>query len=179
MIECRINIDDAECSGRPKPVISDYMKKVHKVVLSDFKLNSREVADTLKISEDSISTIPQENLGMRRLLSKWVPGLLTPNKKRQCINDSKRCLELFKRNKKDVLHQYVTMYEMGIHYYISEPKKWSAEWTAPGESRPKRPKPQKSAGKIMASVFWDAYGILMIDLEKLSVANIRCYHCFD
>ncbi|KAL6419587.1 hypothetical protein ACFW04_011312 [Cataglyphis niger] len=51
-----------------------------------------------------------------------------------------------------------------------------AEWTAAGESRPKRPKTQKSAGKIMASVFWDAHGILFIDyLEKGKTINSEYY----
>jgi len=35
------------------------------------------------------------------------------------------------------------------------------------ESRPKRPKTQASAGKVLASIFWDAQGIIMINyLEK-------------
>ena len=43
----------------------------------------------------------------------------------------------------------------------------SAEWTAARESRPKRLKTQQWAGKVMASVFWDAHDILFIDcLEK-------------
>ena len=35
------------------------------------------------------------------------------------------------------------------------------------ESAPKRPKTQQSAGKVMASVFWDAQGVIFIYyLEK-------------
>lgn len=49
------------------------------------------------------------------------------------------------------------------HYYTPESKISSDEWTAASESRPKRPKTQKSAGKVLASVFWDAHGILFID----------------
>ena len=37
-----------------------------------------------------------------------------------------------------------------------------AEWTTAGESRPKGPKTQQWAGKVMASVFWDAHGILFM-----------------
>ena len=51
-----------------------------------------------------------------------------------------------------------------------------AEWTAAGESRPKRPKTQTSAGKVLASVFWDAQGILFIDyLEKERTINSKYY----
>ena len=33
----------------------------------------------------------------------------------------------------------------------------------PGESAPKRPKTQQSAGEVMASLFWDAHGVIFID----------------
>ena len=55
-------------------------------------------------------------------------------------------------------------------------KRSSAEWTAATKSRPKRPKTQQSAGKAMASVFWDAHGILFIDyLEKGKTINSDYY----
>ncbi|KAK2581556.1 hypothetical protein KPH14_005207 [Odynerus spinipes] len=152
------------------------VKRVHKIVLKNRKTKLREIADTLKISEGSVFSILHENLSMRKLLSKWVPRLLTPDQKRQRVDDSERCLELFKRNKKDFLCRYVTMDETWIHYYTPESKRSSAEWTAVGESRPKRPKTQISAGKVMASVFWDAHGILFIDyLEKGKTINSEYY----
>ena len=59
------------------------------------------------------------------------------------------------------------MDETWIHHFTPESKRSSSEWTAAGEPRPKRPKAQQSAGKVMASVFWDAHGIIFIDyLEK-------------
>ena len=130
-----------------------FWKKVHKIVLKDRKVKLREIADTLKISKGSVFIILHENLSMRKLLSKWVLRLLTPNQKQQRVDDSERCLELFKRDEKNFLHRYVTMNETWIHYYTPESKRSSAEWTAIGESRPQRPKTQKSAGKVMASVF--------------------------
>ena len=93
--------------------------------------------------------------------------MLTVDQKRQRVVDSKRCLELFRRNKPNFLRRYVTMDETWIHHYTPESKRSSAEWTAVGETRPKRPKTQMWAGKVMASVFWGAHRDLFIDyLEK-------------
>ena len=115
-------------------------------------------------------------LGVRKLFSKWVPRLLTPDQKQQRVEDSERCLELFKRGKKDVLRQYVTMDETWIHHYTPETKWSSAEYIAAGESRPKRPKTQQWAGKVMAFVFWDEHGILFINyLEKSKTINSDYY----
>ena len=121
---------------------------------------------TLKISEGSAFTIFHEFLGMRKLFSKWVPRLATPDQKQQRVEDSERCLELFKRGKTDFLHRYVTMDETWIYHYTSKTKGSSVEWAAAGESRPKRPKTQQWAGKVMASVFWDAHVILFIDYPE-------------
>lgn len=137
------------------------------MVLEDRKLKLSEIAEALKISEGKMVTILHEHLSMRKLCSKWVPRLLTVEQKRQRIGDSESCLEMFRRNKSDFLRWYVTMYETFIHHFIPESNRQSTEWTAVGEPHPKRPKVQKSAGKVMASVFLDAYGILFINyLEK-------------
>ena len=54
-----------------------------------------------------------------------------------------------------------------IHHYTLESREESKEWLTPGESTPKRPKTQQSSGKVIASVFWDAHGVIFIDyLEK-------------
>ena len=82
----------------------------------------REIADTLKISEGSVFTILHESLGMRDLFSKWVLRLLTPDQKKQRVEDSERCLKLFKRGKKDFLRRFVTMDETWIYHYTPEKK---------------------------------------------------------
>ena len=90
-------------------------------------LKLRMIAGTLNISEVSVFTILHESLGMHKLFSKWVPRLLTPDQKQQRVQNSERCLELFKRGKKDFLRRYVTMDETWIHDYTSETKRSSAE----------------------------------------------------
>ena len=49
------------------------------------------------------------------------------------------------------------MDETWINYFTLKSNQQSAEWTAAGESRSKQPKTQTSAGKVLASIFWDAY----------------------
>ena len=89
------------------------------------------------------------------------------DQKLQLVVDSTRYLELFRRSKPKFLRRYVTMDETWIHHYTPESKRSSAEWTAVGEKRPKRPKVQMCAGKVKASVFWDAHGVLFIGEKRL------------
>ena len=63
-----------------------------------------------------------------------------------------------------------------IHHFTPESNQQSAEWTAAGESSPKRPKMQTSIGKVLSSAFWDVQSILLIDyLEKGWSINSKYY----
>ena len=131
--------------------------------MSDRKVKLQEIADILKISKGTVFEVVQENLSMKKFYSKWMPRLLTVKQKQQRNHDLECYLKLFTHNKKDFLHFYITIDETWIHHFILEPKRASAEWKEEGESQPKHPKTQQSAGKVMASVFWDMHGILLID----------------
>ena len=41
----------------------------------------------------------------------------------------------------------------------------SRQWVMPGSPRPKKFKTQPSAGKVMATVFWDAKGVIILDFS--------------
>ena len=58
--------------------------------------------------------------------------------------------------------QCVTMDERWLHHFILESNRRSAEWTARDKSTRKRGITQRSAGKAMASAFWDVRGIKFI-----------------
>ena len=68
------------------------------------------------------------------------------------------------------------MDETWINHFPLQSNWQSAEWTAADESHPKQPKMQTSAGKVLASVFWDMQGILFIDcIEKRRTINSKYY----
>jgi hypothetical protein len=61
-------------------------------------------------------------------------------------------------------------------YYTPESKQHSKQWTEAGCSARKKTRSVPSAGKDMASVFWDAEGILFIDyLEKGTTVTGQYY----
>ena len=70
-------------------------------------------------------------------------------------------------NDVDFLNLIVTMDETWVLFYDPETKQQSMEWRHSGSPRPKKFRVQKSAGKVLASVFWDYDGVIMIDfLDK-------------
>jgi len=139
--------------------------KIHDLVLADRRLKIREMAETVGMSR--VGHILHEILGMRKLSARCVPCLLTPDNKRNRETTSEQCLTLFKRKPKEFLRRFVTVDETWIHWYTPETKEQSKQWTSPGQPAPQKSKTVPSAGKVMATVFWDSQGVIYIDyLEK-------------
>ena len=70
----------------------------------------------------------------------------------------------------------MTMDETWLYHYDPEMKQQSMEWRCSGSPRPKKFRVQESAGKVLASVFWDQDGILRMDyLPKGQTINAEYY----
>ena len=59
----------------------------------------------------------------------------------------------------------MTVDETWVHYYEPENKAQSRHWVGPGSPRPKKLNTQPSAGNMMATVFWEAKGVIMVDFS--------------
>ena len=99
---------------------------------------------------------------MRKLTVRWVPRSLSDE---QMATRASVCSALLKRfrSKYDFLLCLVTVDETWVHYYEPENKAQSRQWVGPGSPRPKKFKTQPSASKMMATVFWGAKGVIMLD----------------
>lgn len=104
---------------------------------------------------------------MKKLSARWVPRLLTLDQKRVRKNISKALFDQFRNNKTEFWRRLITVDETWIHHYTPETKNQSKQWTEKGEMAPKKAKTVLSVRKVMATVFWDCHGIILIDyLEK-------------
>ena len=131
-----------------------------------------EIAQALSISQGSTSTIVQDRLGMRKLTARWVPESLSDE---QMATRASVCSALLKccRLKDGFLLRLATVDGTWVHYYEPENKAQSRQWVGLRSGpRPKKFKTQPSVGKVMATVFWDAKGVIMLDvLLKRRIIN--------
>ena len=92
------------------------------------------------------------------------------------------CSALLKRfrAKDNFLLRLVTVDETCVHHYDPEHKAQSRQWVGPGSPRPKKFKTQPSAGKVMATVFWDAK-VIMLDFlpERITITGVYCAKLLD
>ncbi|XP_012561940.1 protein GVQW3-like [Hydra vulgaris] len=142
----RSSTSDVERSGRPKEVATEEMiEKIHDILIENRKIKVREIANRVNISYERVFNIFHKHLEIKKLAARWVPRVLTVDQKRNRVTTSQQCLDMFNRNLSEVLRRFITMDENAAIGCVF----------------------QQSAGKVMASVFWDARGIIFIDfLEK-------------
>jgi hypothetical protein len=68
------------------------------------------------------------------------------------------------------------MDEIWLHHYDPDTKQQSMEWRHSGSPCPKIFRMQKSPGKVLASIFWAKYGILLVDyLSKGQTISAEYY----
>ena len=96
-------------------------------------------------------------VGMRKFTAHWVPKSLSDE---QMATRASVCSTLLKRlrSKDDFLLRLLTVDETWVHYYEPESSVGRA-WVP----ETKEDKTQPAAGKVMATVFWDAKGVIMLD----------------
>src|SRR5436189_5274355 len=100
---------------------------------------------------------------MRKLSARWVPRLLTLDKKRVRMMISRALLAQFRRKKSEFWRRLITVNETWIHHYTPETKIQSKQWTAKEKPAPKKAKTVFSAGKVMGLFFCDSHGVILID----------------
>lgn len=60
-----------------------------------------------------------------------------------------------------------------VHYYVPESKQDSMQWYKKGTPPPNKFKVSKSSGKMMATIFWNLEGILLIDYKEKCQYNTQ------
>lgn len=172
----RESIEDDPRSGRPlEATNSEMCDKVEAMVLEDRRMKVSTIATALGISEPSVLTILHEKLGMNKVSARWVPRLLTPEQKTRRQQICQNNLDLLEADA-EFLTRIVTGDETWVHHWDPETKLESMQWIHKGSPPPKKARTQPSAGKLMATIFWDLHGVLLIEyMPKGTTINAEVY----
>lgn len=174
----RDSIADDPRPGRPTTVTNtDNVAIICEMIMKDRRLKVREIADIVGISYERTQNIIVNELGFSKVSARWVPRLLSVEQKIARRTNSRECLDLYEADTQDFLDRFVTMDETWVHHYTPETKQQSKQWVRPGSPPPKKAKAILSANKVMASVFWDAKGIIMVDYLQRGKTINSDYYC--
>ncbi|KAG5342640.1 SETMR methyltransferase, partial [Acromyrmex charruanus] len=149
--EGREDVNDEERAGRPSTSTTDEnIDEVKKIVLANRRITVREVAEDLNISIGSCHSIFTNDLGMRRVVAKFVPKLPNFDQKQHRINIAKELLDSV-RDDPNVLQRVITGDESWVYGYDVETKAQSSQWKLPHEPRSKKVRQVRSNVKETAS----------------------------
>ncbi|XP_047987147.1 histone-lysine N-methyltransferase SETMAR-like [Leguminivora glycinivorella] len=174
------SLEDEERPGRPADSItSENISIVEQIVLTDRRLKVKEISAMSNLSDTVVRRILHEHLGMNKVSARWVPKLLSAIQRQRRVECARSFLALCEVNPTRVLESIVTGDKTMVLYFDPLSKMESMEWRRPEEGAPLKAKVLKSKRKIMATVFWDCKGILLLDFkEPNTTINATYYSTF-
>ena len=136
----------------------------------------QSTASEVGISFGAVQSILTIILGMTKVSTRWVPQMLTNDQKRTPLDISRYLLSHYEDDPGDFIKRVVTQDETWVHHFDPESKMQSKQWKHPASPSLKKFKRVHSVGMVIASMFWDSQGVIMIDyLEQGGMINGAYY----
>ena len=152
-----MSCEDRPRSGRPS--ICRYyenLETVSNAITADRRRITDEISEIIGLCWISCQRMLTEDLNMKRISGKFVPQLLTEDKKNNRLNV---CYDLRDQLENDpqIISKVVTGDETWCYGYDPETKQASSQWKTPGSPKPKKARQVRSNVKMMLISFFKKY----------------------
>lgn len=173
----RENVHDESRSGRPSVVSDDLIFAVDAKIREDRRFTITKLSlEFTEISRSVLYKIVSENLNFRKLCSRWVPKLLTEDHKKKRFECALNFLTQYNEEGDEMLSRIVTGDETWVSHITPESKQQSMEWRHTSSPVKVKAKQTLSRRKIMATVFWDRHGVLLVEfMPQGQTINAEAY----
>ena len=125
----------------------------------DRRVSIETISAQFDISVETMHTIIREQLKMRKICAKFVPGVLREDQKERRCHDSRKMVELINSDPA-VFGVLVTCDESWIYCYYPETRRQSSQWKHASSPRPKKTRQRKSTHKLLMIPFFDSIGMI-------------------
>ncbi|KAJ4425723.1 hypothetical protein ANN_27919 [Periplaneta americana] len=174
----RTNVHDETRPGHPSLITEDLKTKVNDRILQDRRTSLDELHIAFPdISRSLLGEIVSQYLGYHKICARWVPRQLSDQHKTHRMASALTFLMRYHTDGDAFLDQIVTGDETWVSHNTPETKRPSRLWhhhSSPKKSR--KLKQTLSTQKVMATVFWDRKGVLLLDfMPKGTTINANCY----
>ncbi|CAH1980565.1 unnamed protein product [Acanthoscelides obtectus] len=148
----RVSLSDEPRVGAPKTAVTQENVDA-KLIIEDRHVTYREIEASLKIPKTSIQENLHEELGVRKLVCRWIPHLLTEEQKAARVNWCQKTLDRFNSGNSKNVYSIVSGDESWIYCYKPENKRQTAVWVFQGEENPTKVIRSRSVPKKMVAIF--------------------------
>ncbi len=169
------SVDNNPHGGRPRTVrTNENVALVRSTINADRRKMLRNVASDIGISHETVRSIFRENLNLRKVSSHMVPRVLTEDQKNEQIRIC--CDWIVPDEEEDIFSRIITRDKSWVFKYDLIKKQADMVWLVPNEQKVKKARKSKSQIKVMATVFFDCRGIILIEwMEKGSMITGQSY----
>ena len=169
-------VEDDE--GRGRPTTSKNNEKidfVRNLVKEDRRLTVYQIVETVGILVGSDHSILHDDLCLSKLSAQWVPKALRPNQLNFRSELSMVILIKIEADEGCFFDRIITGDETWVYQYDPKTKQQSKQWLPRGSSGPIKFKSERSVKKVMATVFWDSEGVVLVDFLEGKKTVIGAY----
>ena len=173
----RTRLSDDPRTGAPKSAVTqENVDAVRLLIKADRHITYREIEASIGISKTSIQKILHEELAVRKLVSRWIPHLLTEEQKALRVNWCQKTLSRFNDGSSKNVYNMVSGDESWIYSYEPENKRQSAVWVFQDEEKPTKVIRSRSVSKKMVATFVSKSGhVATIPLEDRRTVTANWY----
>ncbi|GFW25318.1 histone-lysine N-methyltransferase SETMAR [Trichonephila clavipes] len=173
----RENVHDEPRSDRPSVITDDLVKAVDEKIREDRRFTISTLAlEFPNVGRTTLHRVVSEKLKFRKLCALWVPRLLTEEhklKRMACVLDF---LDRYHKEGDKFLERIVTGDETWVSHITPESKRQSMEWRLTNSPVRVKAKRTISTRKVMATVFWDRHGVLLVEfMQQGTTINAAAY----
>uniref|UniRef100_A0A5S6Q2P9 Mos1 transposase HTH domain-containing protein n=1 Tax=Trichuris muris TaxID=70415 RepID=A0A5S6Q2P9_TRIMR len=146
------------------------------MVLQNRRIAIAEIMARTKLSCGTVESILHDHLKLSKVIARWVPETRSPFERELRIAHSKEILEFFEKSEEYILGRIVTGDELWLSHYDPESEQQSRQWKHTDSPRPVRARIKSRVGKVLATILWDADGILLIDYMQHGATITGTYY---
>ncbi|GFO12120.1 histone-lysine N-methyltransferase SETMAR [Plakobranchus ocellatus] len=177
--DSRTSLQDEPSSGRPNTANKNWnTARVDELIKVDRTVNLREISLKLDIPKTNVYEIVHDKL-CDKVSARWVPKMLSDEHNRQRVEIFQillhRCQQKGDetvdvgpggdhRARNKLLEHLITGDETWLHLSTPETKSDSMTWKHRSSPVTKKFKVRQPATQVMATVFWDSRGMILLDI---------------
>lgn len=171
------SLGDRHREGRPKTAVTqENIDAVRQLIVEDRHATYREIEASLSISGTSVHSILHGHLGVKKLISRWIPHLLSEDQKTARVRWCRKTLRQFNRGNSKHVYDIISGDESWIYAYDPDSKQQSTVWVFQDEPKPTKVIRSRSTSKKMVATFVAKSGhVATIVLEDRKTVNADWY----
>lgn len=173
----RTDVFDEEREGRPSSVSTDALREqIDAAIQENRNVRLSVLADQFDVAYGTAQRIVSEELGYRKICARWIPKTLSTDEKNMRFCCSMENLQRFLAEGNSFLDRIIAADETWVHHYTPLSKRASLTWKHKGSPRSTKTRRKQSAGKVMATLFFDKNGPILLEfMPKGTTINADRY----